>query len=134
MLITGIINASSFLVLKSISYFLQQVTPDCLLSSSLACCRLFHSLPQMLLSYSNCQHRVAKTSQEYMERVVVVGWSLNHVRLVQPMDCHQPSILEGVAIPFSRGSSSPRDQSYVSSSLPTEPPRKPHMESVLMLN
>ena len=41
----------------------------------------------------------------------------------------QASILEWIAIPFSRGSSQPRDQTHVSciaaDSLPAEPPGKP---------
>ena len=59
--------------------------------------------------------------------------------LCDPMDCRPPGssvngilqarILEWVAIPFSRGSSQPRDQTQVShfegDSLPSEPPGKP---------
>ena len=58
--------------------------------------------------------------------------------LCDPMDCSpagssaygilQARILEWVAIPFSRGSSPPRDRTQVSlqaDSLPSEPPGKP---------
>ena len=51
-------------------------------------------------------------------------WLLSHVWLCNPMDCNpsgssvrgilQAGILEWVAIPFSRGSSWPRDQTWVS--------------------
>ena len=61
------------------------------------------------------------------------------VQLCDPMDWSPPGstvhgisqarILEWVAIPFSRGSSRPRDQTQVSTlqadSLPSEPPGKP---------
>ena len=59
--------------------------------------------------------------------------------LCDPMDCslpgssvheiHQARILEWVAVPFSRGSSRPRDRTWVSciigTFLPSEPPGKP---------
>ena len=50
--------------------------------------------------------------------------SLSHVRLCDPMDCNLPGssvhgmlqarILEGVMVPFSRGSSKPSNQTQVS--------------------
>ena len=63
--------------------------------------------------------------------------------LCNPVDCSPPGssvhgipqarILEWVAIPFSRGSSQPRDGTHISCllrwhvySLPLAPPRKPH--------
>ena len=55
--------------------------------------------------------------------------------LFDPMDCSPPGssvhgtlqakILEWVAIPFSRGSSQPRDWTLQADSLPSEPPGKP---------
>ena len=64
---------------------------------------------------------------------------LNHVQLCDPMDCSLPGssvhgifqarVLEWGAIVFSRGSSQPRDQTWVShitaDALPSEPPGKP---------
>ena len=57
--------------------------------------------------------------------------------LCDPMDCSPPgssvhgvlqaSILKGVAIPFSRGSSQPRNQSQVSR-IAGEPPGKPFLD------
>ena len=74
-------------------------------------------------------------------------WLLSHAPLCNPMDCSphgssvhgilQAIILEWVAIPFSRRSSRPRDQTHVSwspalqaDSLPSEPPGKPSNQSV----
>ena len=60
--------------------------------------------------------------------------SLSHVWLCNPMDYTVHGILQArklkqVAIPFSKGSSQPRDQTQVSrlqaDSLPAEPPGKP---------
>ena len=51
--------------------------------------------------------------------------------LCDPMDCSlvhgipQARILEWVAIPFARGSSLSREQTWVSGSSPSEPPGKP---------
>ena len=64
-----------------------------------------------------------------------------YLTLCDPMDCSPPGssihgilqarILEWVAIPFSRGSSRPRDGTLVSCIacrfLPSEPPGKPHV-------
>ena len=83
-----------------------------------------------------------------LEKVILQGikiwwkWkseSISHVRLCDLMDCSLPGssvhgilqarVLEWVAVPFSRGSSWPRNRSQDSciadDSLPSEPPRKP---------
>ena len=76
--------------------------------------------------------------------------SLSHVQLCDPLDCSLPGssvhgilqarILEWVAISYSRGSSQPRDRTYVSclhllhgqaDSLPLEPPGKPTYLTIL---
>ena len=67
--------------------------------------------------------------------------------LCYPIDCNLPGssvhgifqirILEWVAIPFSRGSSRPKDQTWVSctagDSLPSESPGKPKVKKVLVV-
>ena len=72
---------------------------------------------------------------------------ISHVRLCDSMDCSPPDssihgilqarILEWVAISFSRGSSQPRDQTWVSAlqadALPSEPPGKPPQMPVSLL-
>ena len=66
--------------------------------------------------------------------------------LCSPMDCSLPGslahgilqarILEWVVIPYSRGSSRPRAESGCRAlqaySLPSEPPRKPHIKSTVL--
>ena len=73
----------------------------------------------------------------------VCAWSLSHVQLFNPMDCHPPGpsvhgifqarILEWVAISFSRGSSppgtEPESPALKANSLPSEPPGKPQGRS-----
>ena len=65
----------------------------------------------------------------------VTPWTLAHQAPLS-VGVLQARILESVAIPFSRGSSRPRDQTHIScisalqaDSLPAEPPGKPHKEA-----
>jgi len=98
-----------------------------------------------LLPYIKTSHpRAAKYTLKYIwnilqDRVINQGLLVNHVQLCNPMDCSPPGssvhgilqarILEWVAVPFSRGSSQPRDQTQSptlqADSLPSELPRNP---------
>ena len=70
----------------------------------------------LTLLYSRNQHNIIKQLWKF--------WSISHVRLCDPKDCSPPSssvhgilqarILEWVTISFSRGSSQPRDWTWLS--------------------
>ena len=90
------------------------------------------------LIYSKLKHgfRPKKVDQNYycLTWIIKVKVAQSCPTLCNPMDCTvhgilQAKILEWVAVPFSRGSSQPRDRtcvSYIAARfLPSEPPGKP---------
>ena len=91
------------------------------------------------LMYSKLMHRFRpkKVDQNYycLTWIIKVKVAQLCPTLCDPMDCTvhgilQAKILEWVAVPFSRGSSQPRDQTRVFHAaarfLPSEPPASPH--------